>query len=360
MARRARPAAPLRAASGGILPYLTTANVARDLDLLRAAVGDAKLNYFGLSYGGLIGETYATLFPGRTGALVLDSPVDGDVWLNRPFEALREQQASFENSLDRFLHWCSRARGGVRARSRGPRGRLRRAGGAAQRRARPRSDDPAQPPVNGDEMLGVAGDAMYSRYIWAPLAAPCRRRGRATGAASARWPAAAKTLGRLLRLHGQRGRYRGGVDRFMREQEHDYALADHFFLIRNSAWVGLTLWPFEPRGVYRGPFRHAPGAQTGAGHRRHPRSRHALQGGAARYRRPRQRAAADVPLRRARRADRPQPVHRRLVPGLHRGGRAAARGRELPRSRCPSRRRSARRRGGSPRLEAGDPPVRCR
>ncbi len=75
------------AASGGILPYLTTANVARDLDRLRAAVGDEKLNYVGISYGTLIGATYTTLFPGRAGAFVLDSPVDGDVWLNRPFEA---------------------------------------------------------------------------------------------------------------------------------------------------------------------------------------------------------------------------------------------------------------------------------
>ena len=61
------------AASGGILPYLTTANVARDFDLLRAAVGDAKFNFFGISYGGVIGETYTSLFPGRTGAMVLDS-----------------------------------------------------------------------------------------------------------------------------------------------------------------------------------------------------------------------------------------------------------------------------------------------
>ena len=42
-------------------------NVARDLDLLRAAVGDAKLNYVGISYGTAIGETYTSLFPGRTG-----------------------------------------------------------------------------------------------------------------------------------------------------------------------------------------------------------------------------------------------------------------------------------------------------
>jgi pimeloyl-ACP methyl ester carboxylesterase len=82
-----------------ILPYLATANTARDLDLLRAAVGDRKLNYIGLSHGAHIGATYASLFPGRTRALLLDSPVDPDVWVNRPFEAVREQAAGFEDSL---------------------------------------------------------------------------------------------------------------------------------------------------------------------------------------------------------------------------------------------------------------------
>ena len=94
-------------ANGSILRWLTTANVARDLDRLRAAVGDAKLNFYGASYGGLIGETYTTLFPGRTGAIVIDSPTDGEAWIKQPLEGVREQEASFERSLDRFIHWCS-------------------------------------------------------------------------------------------------------------------------------------------------------------------------------------------------------------------------------------------------------------
>jgi pimeloyl-ACP methyl ester carboxylesterase len=59
-----------------ILPHLSTANVARDMDLLRQAVGDAKLNYFGLSYGTYLGETYANLFPNRFRALILDGVID--------------------------------------------------------------------------------------------------------------------------------------------------------------------------------------------------------------------------------------------------------------------------------------------
>jgi pimeloyl-ACP methyl ester carboxylesterase len=48
-----------------LLPHVSTANVARDMDLLRQAVGDAKLSYFGLSYGTYLGATYANLFPNR-------------------------------------------------------------------------------------------------------------------------------------------------------------------------------------------------------------------------------------------------------------------------------------------------------
>ena len=74
------------------LASLTTANAARDMDVLRAAVGDKRLDYLGLSWGGMLGETYTSLFPGRTRAVVLDSPVDGDVWLNQPFHAARSRR----------------------------------------------------------------------------------------------------------------------------------------------------------------------------------------------------------------------------------------------------------------------------
>ena len=74
------------AGSGDILAHLSSANSARDLDLLRQAVGDERLNYIGVSYGSMIGAAYATLFPGRTGAIVLDSPVDVEEWTDRPID----------------------------------------------------------------------------------------------------------------------------------------------------------------------------------------------------------------------------------------------------------------------------------
>jgi pimeloyl-ACP methyl ester carboxylesterase len=58
----------------------STANVARDMDLLRQAVGDERLTYAGYSYGTYLGATYARLFPDRVGRFVLDSPVDPIAW----------------------------------------------------------------------------------------------------------------------------------------------------------------------------------------------------------------------------------------------------------------------------------------
>lgn len=63
-----------------ILEHMSTADVARDLDLLRRAVGDQRLNYLGWSYGTYLGQTYANLFPERVGAFVLDGVVDPIYW----------------------------------------------------------------------------------------------------------------------------------------------------------------------------------------------------------------------------------------------------------------------------------------
>ena len=79
LARASHACPPVLEPRSGVPGGLTTANAARDLDLMRAAVGDRKLSYLGISWGGMLGETYASLFPGRARALVLDSPIDGDV-----------------------------------------------------------------------------------------------------------------------------------------------------------------------------------------------------------------------------------------------------------------------------------------
>ena len=74
MIERSRAGTELCARNGGpILSHMSTANVARDLDLLRQAVGDARLTYLGFSYGTAIGAVYANLFPDRVRALTLDA-----------------------------------------------------------------------------------------------------------------------------------------------------------------------------------------------------------------------------------------------------------------------------------------------
>src|SRR5690349_6575955 len=96
-----------RAHSGGLLPYLGTQAQARDLDLLRAAVGDPKLTYFGGSYASYVGTVYANMFPGRTRALILDSGYDPEKYANDPYAYDYGQYQSTEAAMYRFLGWCA-------------------------------------------------------------------------------------------------------------------------------------------------------------------------------------------------------------------------------------------------------------
>ena len=89
--------------TGALLGHVDTVSAAKDLDLLRAALGDKKLNYLGYSYGTLLGQTYANLFPKKTGRLVLDGVVDPTV---TPFELDGDQAKGFELDLRAFLAKC--------------------------------------------------------------------------------------------------------------------------------------------------------------------------------------------------------------------------------------------------------------
>ncbi|MEW1954490.1 alpha/beta hydrolase [Terrabacter sp. NPDC080008] len=72
-------AAGCQAAAPELVKHLSTADAARDMDVLRAAVGDRQLNYLGKSYGTFLGSTYADLFPKRVGRMVLDGVVPPDL-----------------------------------------------------------------------------------------------------------------------------------------------------------------------------------------------------------------------------------------------------------------------------------------
>ncbi|TWG08358.1 alpha/beta hydrolase [Saccharopolyspora dendranthemae] len=75
--------------AGPLLQHTSTANVARDLDLLREAVGEDQLDYYGLSYGSHLGTVYANLFPERVGSVAIDAVIDPIAWTTgyRPDEA---------------------------------------------------------------------------------------------------------------------------------------------------------------------------------------------------------------------------------------------------------------------------------
>ncbi|MDQ4214396.1 alpha/beta hydrolase [Microbacterium capsulatum] len=89
--------------SGGILPYITTVNSARDMDLLRAVLGDKKLNYLGYSYGTFLGATYAGLYPDRVGQVVLDGALDPAV---SSLDVSTTQAVGFESALKAYMADC--------------------------------------------------------------------------------------------------------------------------------------------------------------------------------------------------------------------------------------------------------------
>ncbi|MFG2976036.1 alpha/beta hydrolase [Streptomyces sp. NPDC048331] len=93
--------------AGAALPYYSTLDNARDLDVLRAALGERKLSFMGASYGTYLGAVYATLHPGRVGRMVLDSAVDPDprrVWYRNNLD----QSAGFERRWYDFRAWAAR------------------------------------------------------------------------------------------------------------------------------------------------------------------------------------------------------------------------------------------------------------
>jgi pimeloyl-ACP methyl ester carboxylesterase len=89
--------------SGGILPYITTVNSARDMDLIRAVLGDTELNYLGYSYGTFLGATYAELYPDKAGRLVLDGAIDPST---SAYEVSTTQALGFESALRAYMQSC--------------------------------------------------------------------------------------------------------------------------------------------------------------------------------------------------------------------------------------------------------------
>ncbi|WP_345361504.1 alpha/beta hydrolase [Actinoallomurus liliacearum] len=90
---------------GWLLPHLRTTDAARDIDSIRAALGQSKISYYGFSYGTYLGATYGTLFPKRVNRMVLDGNVDvREVW----YKAQLSQDKAFERNIKLFFGWIAK------------------------------------------------------------------------------------------------------------------------------------------------------------------------------------------------------------------------------------------------------------
>nr|WP_316742544.1 alpha/beta hydrolase [Streptomyces sp. MK7] len=90
-----------------MLEQMTTPNTARDLDVIRAALGEKKINYLGVSYGTYLGAVYGTLFPGHIRRMIVDSvvnPAKENIW----YQANLGQDVAFEGRWKDWEDWVAK------------------------------------------------------------------------------------------------------------------------------------------------------------------------------------------------------------------------------------------------------------
>jgi pimeloyl-ACP methyl ester carboxylesterase len=93
-----------RRLSGALVDHVDTQHVVRDMDAIRAALGERKLTYVGYSYGSLMGQQYAETFPERIRAMVMDGNMDHSI--DSTWEFLRSGLAATETNFHAFARWC--------------------------------------------------------------------------------------------------------------------------------------------------------------------------------------------------------------------------------------------------------------
>jgi pimeloyl-ACP methyl ester carboxylesterase len=251
----------------GILSHVSTANVARDIDLLRRAMGDAQISYLGFSYGTFLGATYASLFPSHYRAMVLDGPVDANAYVNDPLRALSSQSSAFERALGRFFQACAAHQdaclgfGGDDPWS--AYDELVDHADATPLPADGYTPDPR--PVDGDDIRFGTALGLYAKQFWPLLAEALSD--------------AAQGDGSLLRLltdafYGRLddGSYDPSSDRYFTigatEQRYPRDLGtylaaglrswnqhEHFYWNNGYTELNYGLWPARDRDAFDGPFR---------------------------------------------------------------------------------------------------------
>jgi pimeloyl-ACP methyl ester carboxylesterase len=157
--------ASCQANSPNLVGHISTRDVAKDMDILRQALGDQKLAYLGKSYGTAIGSTYAELFPQNVGRLVLDGAIDPALDLT---EMGKGQALGFELALSRFFAACPTLDGCPFPKDAAA-ASAKLAGLLDRIDASPLPAQPGRPLTQALAVLGIVGN-LYSPDSWPELA----------------------------------------------------------------------------------------------------------------------------------------------------------------------------------------------
>jgi len=261
-----------------VLGHTSTADVARDMDRMRQAVGDDKLSYLGFSYGTFLGATYASLFPGKMRAVVLDGPVNANSYINRPMQDLKTQSAALERELQRFFMACAadqvNCSGFGGSDPHGAFDDLVEQANASPIPAPGYTSDPR--PVKGDDVLGAAFAEMYAKQNWGTLAEALSDAANRNDGSKLRklvdedWYARDPDTGeydplndRYFILGASEQRYNHhDLGSYLEGGEDCWEMFDHMYV--NCGYVELNygLWPVRAHDVFRGPFRVPKSAAT--------------------------------------------------------------------------------------------------
>jgi pimeloyl-ACP methyl ester carboxylesterase len=246
---------------------VSTANVARDLDALRAAVGDEQLSYLGFSYGTLIGATYASLFPDNYRAMVLDGAIDPDRFLNDPALEQSTLVAGFEDALDRFLDACAADQlacsgfGGA-----DPLAAYDALLGGAEATPIPVLNFPEDPtPVTADEIRLVTFQALYAKEAWGVLALALAEAEQGDASIfreliillSGGDPAFGD---RFFAISAGEQQWPTDIDAYLERGAEEWTLYPHFWFLGSYNSIPYALWPAHDEDAFTGPFAADPSA----------------------------------------------------------------------------------------------------
>jgi pimeloyl-ACP methyl ester carboxylesterase len=266
---------------GRIADHMATADVARDLDVLRQAVGDAKLNYAGVSYGTFLGQTYANMFPSKVRAMIIDGVLDPIAWTTGsgdgstvPFSTRLRSDAGAQATLNEFFRLCDTHVANC-AFAPGSAARYTALGNALKAHPLPVIfPDGSTGEVNYSNLVGMTLGAMYDSFSW---------EGFAEALADLEAQASAPTLGVRLQPFWhpfnayitKRGfpRYFNGLEGFPAvacadsDNPHTYAAwsaagaaADAQFGTFGRLWTWVSsicaAWPNGDADRYLGPWNH--------------------------------------------------------------------------------------------------------